>query len=114
MNKVNRQNAEHYIWGDNCEGWRLVNSPELSIIYEKMPPGTSEKKHYHKKAKQFFFIVDGMASIETEEKIYHLEKHEGLEILPGIKHRFFNSSDGTIEFIVTSNPSTLNDRFDVD
>jgi mannose-6-phosphate isomerase-like protein (cupin superfamily) len=112
MEKISKESAEHYKWGNNCDGWRLLNLTEVSIIQESMQPGTSEKEHYHKIAKQFFFILEGQASIEAGGKIYGLKKHEGIEIKPGINHRFFNSSDKTIEFIVTSVPSTPNDRYD--
>ena len=91
MKKISKENAEHYNWGESCDGWRLVNSEELSIIHEKMPPGASEKRHYHTIANQFFFILEGYASIEAEEKIFNLEKHEGI-VIPRI-HRFFNPSD---------------------
>lgn len=112
MKKLSKENAEHYNWGESCDGWRLVNSEELSIIHEKMPSGASEKKHYHKIANQFFFILEGYASIEAEEKIFNLGKHEAIEIPPGTWHRFFNSSEKPVEFLVTSIPSTLNDRYE--
>lgn len=110
---MSKENSENYKWGDNCEGWRLLNIPETSIIHESMPPGTSEKEHHHKIAGQFFFILEGQASIEADGKIYDLQKHEGIEIKPGINHRFFNSSDREVEFIVISVPSTTNDRYDI-
>ena len=112
MNKISKENSEHYKWGDNCDGWRLVNKPEMSVILEQMPAGTSEKKHYHKKARQFFLILKGNASIEIEDKLYDMKEQEGMEIPPNIKHRFFNSSYRSVEFLVTSVPSTLQDRFD--
>ena len=31
---VNRGNAEHYRWGDNCDAWYLVNDEQLSVIEE--------------------------------------------------------------------------------
>jgi hypothetical protein len=39
--KISKHNAEHYIWGDNCDGWRLVKIPDLSVIHERMPPHRS-------------------------------------------------------------------------
>ncbi len=113
MEKISKKNAEHYRWGNNCDGWRLLNLPETGIIQESMPPATSEKEHHHKIAEQFCFIPEGQASIEADGKIYSLKKYEGIEIKPGINHRFFNSSDKTVEFIVSSVPSALNDRYDV-
>ena len=35
---VNRGNAEHYRWGNDCDAWYLVNDERLSVIEEFMPP----------------------------------------------------------------------------
>lgn len=65
--KINKENSEHYNWGDNCSGWHLVKSKEVSVIEEIMPPNTRETKHYHKVSKQFFRILSGTATFEIEE-----------------------------------------------
>src|SRR5579871_5248825 len=54
-------NAEHYNWGENCDGWHLLKSDSLSLIQERMPPGTSEQLHYHHRAQQVFYILSGNA-----------------------------------------------------
>jgi len=33
--KISKQCAEHYIWGDQCDGWHLVKNNDLSIIHER-------------------------------------------------------------------------------
>lgn len=43
---ISKDNAEHYVWGDDCDDWYLVNRQDRLVIHEKMPPGTSEKRHY--------------------------------------------------------------------
>src|SRR5215213_6727416 len=90
---------EHYNWGANCEGWRLVNEDSLSIIQERMPPGTAEAKHYHQHAQQFFYILKGSAVFEIEEEVIQVHANEGLHIEPGKKHRIINSSEEDVEFI---------------
>ncbi|MGA8345596.1 MAG: hypothetical protein WB781_26940, partial [Candidatus Sulfotelmatobacter sp.] len=39
---VSRENAEHYRWGVDCDGWHLVKDAQLSVIEEFMPPGAAE------------------------------------------------------------------------
>jgi len=34
---ISKDNAEHYVWGDNCDGWYLVNRKDMLVIHEKMP-----------------------------------------------------------------------------
>lgn len=108
--KIGKINAEHYIWGNICDGWHLVKNSELSIIHEKMPPKTSEVKHFHQKAKQFFFVLSGEATIEVNKELIILNEHEGIEILSGIPHQMMNNSNCEIEFLVISSPASQGDR----
>ncbi|ATL47256.1 cupin [Chitinophaga caeni] len=100
----------HYFWGDGCEGWRMVESDSLSIIREKMPPGTSEQLHYHQQAQQFFYMLSGEARFEIAGESTVVKAGEGIRIMPGLKHRILNESGVAIEFIVTSAPATRGDR----
>lgn len=107
---ISRNNAEHYIWGENCDGWRLIDEEDRSIIHECMPAGTSEIRHHHKKATQFFFILSGIMSIELNGIMYELKKYDGIEVKSLIPHQVFNTSDKDLEFLVVSQPNTRNDR----
>lgn len=108
--KVSKQNAEHYKWGNNCDGWHLVKNEELSIIHEKMPPGTSEVRHYHQKSRQFFFVLSGVAIIEIEGQHIILNAHEGIEVPPNTPHQMMNHSNDEVEFLVVSHPKSHGDR----
>ena len=57
---VSIENAEHYIWGDICDGWHLLKREDISIIQERVPPGATEAMHYHNTARQFFYILEGL------------------------------------------------------
>lgn len=111
--KKNKQNADHYIWGDNCDGWRLVQTEGLSIIHERMPACTSEVRHYHHKARQFFFVLSGCLTLEMDGDLYELSPQEGLEIPPLAQHRVMNRSDAETEFLVISQPASRGDRVTV-
>jgi mannose-6-phosphate isomerase-like protein (cupin superfamily) len=112
--KISKQSAEHYIWGDNCDGWHLVKNQDLSVIHERMPSGTSEVKHYHHQSRQFFFVLSGTATMEIDGKEIVLGQHEGVEIAPLIPHQMFNKSNNEIEFLVISQPISKGDRVLVD
>lgn len=110
----NSQNAEHYVWGGNCDGWHLVKDGRLSVIYERMPPGTFEARHYHNQAQQFFFVVDGEAVLEVEGKEFTLNGREGIHVLPRQAHRIFNRSASDLLFLVISQPPSRGDRVNAD
>lgn len=107
---ISKQTAEHYTWGQNCDGWHLVKTDNLSVIQERMPPHTSEVKHFHEKSNQFFYILSGEAAIEIEGKQEILKAGEGIEIPCGTAHQMFNKSDDILEFIVVSCPPSQDDR----
>ncbi|MFK8013329.1 MAG: cupin domain-containing protein [Marinicellaceae bacterium] len=110
---ISKENAEHYVWGDNCDGWHLVQSSALSIIMELVPPGCSETLHYHNKSEQFFFVLDGTATLEVDGVIHQLRKHQGLHIAAGVKHQLRNEHTEDLSFIVTSTPPSQGDRVEL-
>ena len=114
MNPVSRPHPlKHYIWGEHCDGWNLVDHSDLSVKMERMPPHTVEQDHFHQHARQFFFILKGRATFYTPEGPIEVKEQEGLEIQPGLTHRIANESEEDLEFILCSQPSTAGDRSNV-
>jgi mannose-6-phosphate isomerase-like protein (cupin superfamily) len=113
MEIVSKENAEHYIWGQNCDGWHLLKSSDLSVIEERVPPGGSEVMHYHQRAHQFFYVLSGKATMEIDGRIITIEAQQGLSVLPTVPHRLFNESQQDLSFITISSPMSHGDRIDV-
>jgi mannose-6-phosphate isomerase-like protein (cupin superfamily) len=111
---VSTKNAEHYKWGGaqgtDCDGWYLVATPELSVIEELMPTGTSEVRHYHVKSRQFFYVLAGVFTIEIEHHDFVLHAGEGIEVSPGQAHCAKNLSTGDVRILVTSQPPSHGDK----
>lgn len=108
--KNSKENSEYYKWGNNCSGWHLVKSENLSIIEELMPPNTKEQKHYHNFSEQYFYILKGTATFEIEERIFKVEGRNGISVLPKVTHRIRNDENQDLEFIVISQPTSRGDR----
>ena len=108
--KISKTNAEHYIWGEKCNGWHLVKNEALSVIHEHMPADTCEVRHYHEKSRQFFFVLNGCATLEVNGEEVVLHPNEGIEVPPLVPHQMFNRSDKDIEFLVVSQPCSKGDR----
>jgi mannose-6-phosphate isomerase-like protein (cupin superfamily) len=102
--------AEHYSWCGQCDGWHLVRAPGLSVIQERMPPGTSEERHRHTHSRQFFFVLAGQLQLEVEGVTHTLTAQQGLEIAPGLAHQARNVSSGDVMFLVVSEPPSHGDR----
>lgn len=102
--------AEHYTWGEGCDGWHLVRHDGLSVIQERMPPGTSEVRHRHARATQFFYVLQGVLDIEVDGASCRVPAGSGLEVPCGAAHQVFNHAAGPAEFIVVSQPPSHGDR----
>lgn len=107
---VSTTNAEHYVWGGNSDGWHLLKRDDMSVIEELVPAGGAEVMHYHNVARQFFYILEGEATMVFEDREVILRKGDGIEIEPQVKHQFKNNSEGDARFLVVSVPSTRGDR----
>jgi mannose-6-phosphate isomerase-like protein (cupin superfamily) len=106
------KNAEHYVWGEACDGWHLLPREDMSIIQERVPAGAAEVMHRHTKARQFFYILDGEATVVFEDHQVVLQSGDGLEIPPLVRHQFRISSNADVHFLVLSYPTTRGDRVD--
>ncbi len=104
---------KHYIWGQGCDGWNLVDTAELSVKKERILPHTGEQLHYHERARQFFFILKGRATFEFPYGRQEVCEQEGLEIPPGQHHRILNETGEDLEIILCSQPSTTGDRINL-
>ena len=107
---VSIETAEHYHWGEVCDGWRLLQRDGMSVIQERVPAGAAEVMHYHNTARQFFYILEGEGWMAFEDHDVLLKKGEGIEIKPQVKHQFKNQSGADVHFLVMSVPSTRGDR----
>jgi len=106
-------NAEHYVWGEICDGWRLLKRDDMSVIQERVPPSSAEIVHYHTLSRQFFYILEGEGTMVFDDRDVVLKKGQGLEIPPQVKHQFKNQSNADVHFLVISIPTIRGDRINI-
>ncbi len=110
----NVNTAEHYRWGQVCDGWRLLEGPDLSVIQERIPPGAGEVRHYHLRARQVFFVIAGELELQLGEQLLRLSVGDSLEVPPGDRHLVRNGGNVDATFLVVSAPTTRGDRVNVE
>jgi len=110
LRPVSAATAEHYAWGNNCDGWHLVKDQKLSVIEEQMPSGTSEVLHYHGRSRQFFFVLSGEAVMDVDGQQVRLTVRDGIHVPPGVRHQIRNVSTRPVRFLVISQPPSHGDR----
>ncbi|WP_435171257.1 cupin domain-containing protein [Falsirhodobacter sp. 1013] len=107
---ISRQAAEHYTWGENCDGWILVPGNDLLVIEERMPANTSEVRHYHATSRQFFYVLSGTLTMELDGSSHSVPARAGIEIPPNSPHQARNDTGSDVMFLVISTPTSRNDR----
>ncbi|MBB6244090.1 cupin domain-containing protein [Rhodanobacter sp. MP1X3] len=107
---VSTDNAAHYRWGGVCDGWHLLAGDDLSVIEERMPPGAAEVRHRHARARQFFYVLEGVATLEATGVTHTLKAGQGLHISPGTAHQMRNECAADLRFMVISAPKSHGDR----
>ena len=110
MQVISTENAGHYIWGGNCDGWHLATSGTLSVIQERVPPGASETRHLHNRAEQFFYVLSGIATLEVDGAVHTLQKNQGFHVPACVAHTLSNRHESSLEFLVISTPPSHGDR----
>jgi mannose-6-phosphate isomerase-like protein (cupin superfamily) len=113
MRAVDMSSAQHYRWGKASDGWYLLDRPDLSVIQERVPPGDQEHRHRHGRARQFFYVLTGEATLEIDGAAVNLTAGQGVEVRPGTSHQFFNQSSADVEVLVISAPRSHGDRVDL-
>ena len=56
-----------------------------------MPPNSFEKRHFHKSAEQFFFVLSGIATIELDGESFTVPAASGIHVSAGLKHQMRNN-----------------------
>lgn len=107
---IDRASAEHYTWAGVNDGWHLVKRPDMSVIEERIAPGSAEVRHFHEKARQFFYVLSGELTMEVAGQTKLLKAGQGIEIVPGTPHQAQNQGTAPVRILVNSTPPSHGDR----
>lgn len=115
MNKpISINNAPHFTWGQDCDGWWLKNAGNFTVISEIMPPDAAETNHYHQHTEQFFYCLKGQIIIQLQDDTLTLSEQEGYNIPPCTPHQVKNIANTAAHFLVISSANSHTDRINVE
>jgi mannose-6-phosphate isomerase-like protein (cupin superfamily) len=118
---ISRATADHYTWlsfvsssagSEHCDAWHLHRTAGLSVIEERMPPGTAETRHLHQHATQFFYVLAGELTLELAGQSHTLSAGTGCSVLPQMPHQVINLGSQEARFLVVSQPPSHGDRLE--
>ena len=110
---ISKRNAPSFAWRESCEGWTLTSTPTLHIIQERMPPGTFELRHVHEVTQQFYYVLEGEATVQLDGSEITVSAGEGVSVAPTVAHQMRNDSSQPLEFLVISSQPPREDRVDL-
>ena len=113
LSAVSERTVAPYTWGDGCHGWYFSNSESLNVVLEKMPKGTFESKHLHRKKDQGIFVLEGEITIKSVGKDVRVSKGEYIQIPKMTPHEVKNCGEIEAQFLVLFSPGLRNDRVDL-
>ena len=114
MNTPTRAGKDtHYPWGEGCDGWRLVEHPQLSLREERLPPGSAEIAHRHHHAHQIFYVLAGTLTVHLPDRTITALPGDAVDVPPGLAHLVENPGPDDLRLLLFSAPDTAGDRHPV-
>ena len=114
MEVVNRNGVEPFITKDSSQ-IREVLSPSNSSIKNqslaeaRLAPGMSTDEHYHPKAEEIYYILEGRGSIKIEDEVREVGPGDGIAILPSKQHKIWNPGQSDLVFLCCCSPAYSHD-----
>jgi mannose-6-phosphate isomerase-like protein (cupin superfamily) len=114
MKVVNLQDIEPFITKDSSQ-IREILAPansELnnqSLAEARVAPGMSTEEHLHPVTEEIYYILEGSARIRVEGEEREVGQCDGIAILPGQKHRIWNTGQSDLVFLCCCSPAYSHD-----
>src|SRR5436190_23500485 len=67
-----------------------------SLAEARLPVGAATLEHYHKETEEIYFITHGSGRIRIEGEVRDVRVGDAIAILPGQKHKLWNTSTETL------------------
>ncbi|HEY6169104.1 MAG TPA: cupin domain-containing protein [Verrucomicrobiae bacterium] len=75
-----------------------------SLAEARVPVGGSTMEHYHEKAEEIYFITHGAGRMRIEGELRDVRAGDAVAILPGKKHKLWNTGDETLRLLCCCAP----------
>ena len=76
-----------------------------SLAEARLAPNTSTQEHYHVKTEEIYYITQGTGRIRIEGEIREVRPGDAIAIVPGQKHKLWNTGSGTLHLLCCCSPA---------
>jgi mannose-6-phosphate isomerase-like protein (cupin superfamily) len=114
MKVVNRNDVETFVTKDSSEIREILapaNSEmkNQSLAEARVSPGRSTEEHFHPLTEEIYYILEGRGRIRVEGEEREVGPGDGIVILPGQKHRIWNTGRSDLVFLCCCSPAYSHD-----
>jgi mannose-6-phosphate isomerase-like protein (cupin superfamily) len=113
MKVTNLQKAPAFITKDGSEIRELLayrNSAirKQSLAEARLSVGGSTQEHYHPQAEEIYYITHGTGRVRIEAEVRDVAVGDAIPILPGQKHKLWNTGNETLRLLCCCVPAYEN------
>jgi len=110
MNIVNRNKVTPFTTKDGSEIREILAPRNSSLENQSLAeatvlPGKATNQHLHIKTEEIYYILQGKAKMQVEDEIREITQGDSIGILPGQKHKIWNTGTEELIFLCCCSPS---------
>ena len=110
MDIKNLDQVEPFITVDGSEirellAYRNSSIRNQSLAEARLPAGASTTKHYHPKAEEIYYLLEGTALMEIDGVKKPAGPGDAIAIPPGAVHQITNTGGTTLRFLCCCAPA---------
>jgi mannose-6-phosphate isomerase-like protein (cupin superfamily) len=79
-----------------------------SLAEARLPAGTSTQEHYHVRTEEIYYITHGTGRLRIDGETRDVKPGDAIAILPGFKHKLWNTGPETLRLLCTCAPAYEN------
>jgi mannose-6-phosphate isomerase-like protein (cupin superfamily) len=80
-----------------------------SLAEARLPVGGSTQEHYHIKTEEIYYLTHGAGRIRIDGEIREVKTGDAVAILPGQKHKLWNTGTETLQLLCCCAPAYEHD-----
>lgn len=114
MDVINRDDVRPFTTKDSSE-IREILAPRnsgikrQSLAEARLLPGRSTEEHYHIQTEEIYYILSGRGQMIVNGEKRDVKEHDGIAILPGVRHKITNTGTEDLIFLCCCVPAYEDD-----
>jgi len=91
----------------NADFLERTGSEILGARLWKLPPKSANTLHWHPKAEEFYFVVEGTGRMRIGDETITVPKYGGVLVGPKMLRQVFNDTDQEVLWLIVGAPEEL-------